>query len=64
MSTSGSDDTRYETWLRAIEADGRGLTVWEEEFVASLRERFDRGWTTLTDNQAEILERIYANKTP
>ena len=64
MSLSGRDDPRHVEWLEAIEIDGRNLTTWEEEFVGSIRDRFDRGWTSLTEKQAEILERIYAEKTP
>lgn len=64
MSTSDSENKKHLDWLEAIESDGVNLTTWEEEFVASIRDRFDRGWTTLTEKQAEILERIYAQKTP
>lgn len=64
MSTNGKENPNYVDWLESIEVEGRNLTAWEEEFVASLRDRFDRGWTTLTDKQAEVLERIYADKTP
>jgi hypothetical protein len=63
MSTSGAADPRYEEWLEAIERDGANLTSWEEEFVESIRDRFDRGWDTLTERQAEILERIYSDRT-
>jgi hypothetical protein len=64
VSTSGREDDRFLAWLERIESEGRNLSTWEEEFVASIRERFDRGWSTLTERQAEILERIYAEKTP
>lgn len=64
MSTSGRENPEYAQWLDAIEADGLNLTKWEEDFIASIRDRFDRGWTTLSERQAEILERIYAEKTP
>lgn len=56
-------DKRHEGWLETIERDGRNLTTWEQEFVESLRERVDRG-QTLSEKQAAILERIYAEKTP
>lgn len=49
--------------LAAVEADGVNLSPWEEEFVASLREQVDKG-RRLSDRQAEILERIYAQRTP
>lgn len=49
-------------WLSTIQLEGRGLTKWEEDFVASLAEQFDR-WPKISDRQEEILERIYAEKT-
>jgi hypothetical protein len=52
----------YEKWLSAIEKDGVNLSTWEEEFVSSVRAQFDkRGF--LSDKQAEIIERIYAERT-
>ena len=64
MSTSGHEDKRYQGWLDAIESDGVNLSAWEQEFIENLRDRFERGWTTLTEKQAEILERIYCDRTP
>lgn len=64
MSTSGSADPRYEQWLEEIELHGVNLTAWEEEFIENLADRFRRGWDTLTERQAEILERIYSERTP
>lgn len=50
-------------WLDQIEQNGRGLTKWEEDFVESVSEQFiDTG--SISDKQEEILERIYAEKTP
>lgn len=52
-----------ERMLNTIEDEGRNLTKWEEGFVMSLREQFDeRG--TISERQTEILEGIYAEKTP
>jgi hypothetical protein len=62
MSGRGAD-ARHEAWLEAIERDGTNLTTFEAEFVESIREQIDRG-RTLSDKQAEILERIYADRTP
>jgi len=58
-----SDDAKHDGWLDAVEADGINLTPWEEEFVASLREQRERD-RSLSERQAEILERIYAQRTP
>lgn len=38
------------------------LTQWEQDFVESVSDQFDRRGT-LTDKQFEVLERIYAEKT-
>jgi hypothetical protein len=64
VSTSGTEDPRFEQWLAAIETEGLNLTSWEEGFISDLRDRFDRGWCTLTKKQAKTLERIYSEKTP
>lgn len=59
MSTSDE----HWNWIEAIQADGRGLTTWEEERVEEWRQRIESG-RPLSERQAEILERIYAEKTP
>ena len=51
-------------WVETITTEGLNLTKWEEDFVMSIRERFEEGRWHLTEKQAEILERIYAEKTP
>lgn len=56
-------DKDYHSWLNAIEETGRGLTTWEEEFVEDMGELLERG-RPLSERQADILERIYAEKTP
>lgn len=57
------DISDYFHWLETIEEQGRGLSVWEEEFVASVASQLDQG-RSLSDKQVQILERIYAEKTP
>ena len=48
--------------LKSLEAPSRELTKWEEDFIASVTEQFEeRG--SLSERQAEVLERIYAEKT-
>lgn len=49
--------------LETIERAGVNLTVWEENFVESLRTQLTAG-RDLSDKQVEILERIYAKRTP
>jgi len=50
-------------WVDTIQEEGLRLTPWEEEFVDSIAERLaNRG--SLSERQVEILERIYAEKTP
>lgn len=51
------------SWMDAIEESGHGLTKWECDFVESLRDQIVEGGT-LSERQIEILERIYAEKTP
>ena len=49
-------------WITIIQEDGRNVTQWEYDFVASLDEQMEqRGG--ISDRQEEILERIYAEKT-
>ena len=51
-------------WLQQIADDlNEPLTDWEESFVESVADQWERRrW--LSDRQLEILERIYAEKTP
>ena len=58
-----TDNERHDAWLAAIEADGINLTPWEEDFVASLKQQRESD-RTLSERQAEILERIYCERTP
>ncbi len=52
-----------EEWIRTInEEASKPLTKWEEDFMASITDQFDRR-RFLTDAQIEVLERIYAEKT-
>ena len=50
-------------WLDVIQENGRGLTDWEGHFVESLADQFER-IGSISDRQEELLERIYAEKTP
>lgn len=51
----------YQSWIEAIKDVSEKLTTWETEFVDSIENQLAS--RNLTERQAEILERIYANKT-
>ena len=50
-------------WIDSVNTEGRNLTNWELGFMASITEQFELT-NRLTERQAEVLERIYAHKTP
>lgn len=52
-----------EHWITVVNEEGHNLSKWELDFMDSITEQFaSRNW--LSDRQEEILERIYAEKTP
>ena len=53
----------HREWLDAIIDNGVNLSEWEKQFIESLHDLLDRGGS-LSEKQAETLERIYATKTP
>ena len=53
----------WNKWVYEIRVNGRGLTDWEENFVNFLDEQLSRTGS-ISLKQEEILERIYAEKTP
>ena len=46
-----------------VNMHGVNLTKWEKDFMESITEQF-AGRKSISDKQEEILERIYAEKTP
>lgn len=56
----------YQHWLTTCLEDGLNLTAWELDFLQSLESQSsnwgDRWYPT--QRQADILERIYSEKTP
>lgn len=56
---SVSDD---EQMVADCEARESRLTEWEADFIQSLRERIDAG-RSLTDKQAETLDRVWTRVT-
>lgn len=59
------DDKReqWREWCDMILAMGRNLTAWEQDFIESIDQQLTQG-RSLSDRQVEILEQIYAEKTP
>lgn len=60
-----SDDKskHYAEWIDAcLNESKKRLTKWEEDFLESVSDQLDRTGS-LSERQAEILERIYAEKT-
>lgn len=50
-------------WIdRVNDEPSKPLTKWEEDFMVSISDQFDRSGR-LSEKQAEILERIYSEKT-
>lgn len=53
----------YKAWAIRCLAEGRGLTDWERSFVIDMVGVLDlRG--SISEKQAEILERIWVQKVP
>ena len=50
-------------WIEIVNTEGRNLTAWERSFMESITDQFE-GSGSLSERQTEILERIYAEKTP
>ena len=48
-------------WLEAVNNEGEDLTKWEESFMSSITDQFDRT-RSLSEKQEAILERIYTEK--
>lgn len=51
-----------EHFLTTVQEEGRNLTKSETDFIESLAEQWERSHS-MSEKQAEILERIYADKT-
>ena len=54
---SKSHNIQY--WLDVISTQGRNLTKWEQDFIDQMMDA-----KYISEKQAEIIERIYAEKTP
>jgi len=51
----------YQEWIEQCQLSDR-LTQWEEDFVESIKKQLEKKGS-ISHAQAEILERIYAEKT-
>lgn len=54
---------RHLEYIDKIRKDGVNVTQWESDFIGDLSERLGRG-LELTTRQEQILDRIYAERTP
>ena len=63
MALSRQYQDKILRWIEEIQAVGRGLSKWETDFVESISEQMDNTGS-LSPRQEEILERIFAEKTP
>jgi hypothetical protein len=52
------DPTRLEEVFKSIEENLDRFTQWEQRFIESTRDQFDRTGS-LSDKQMEVLEKIY-----
>ncbi len=53
----------HRSWIDAcLDESKKRLTKWEEGFIESISDQLDRTGS-LSERQAEILERIYSEKT-
>lgn len=50
-------------FIEALEQPKKTLTRWEEDFLVSIRDQFDRTGE-LSERQFEILEKLYTEKAP
>lgn len=65
MSNDYPSDADIDRWIETVNELGRGLSSWEEGFMANVTEQVEqRGAGCLSEAQRDILERIYAQKTP
>jgi hypothetical protein len=58
-----AEQDQWHDWLTSIQNNGVNLTTWELDFVESISQQLAAG-RRMSEKQAEILERIYAEKTP
>jgi hypothetical protein len=57
------NDEQVKQMVDTIQNEGRNLTEWEDNFVKSCITQYKRKGS-LSERQVEIIERIYAQKTP
>ncbi len=53
---------KYGEWIEAVNDEGIELSDWEEGFMESITDQFDANGS-ISPAQAEVLERIYDEKT-
>jgi hypothetical protein len=50
-------------WISKLDKEGKNLSTWEKGFLLSIMRQRKRG-TLLTGKQLNLLEALYAEKTP
>ncbi len=66
MTTKAERAAIYRSWIDAcLNESKKRLTKWEEDFLESISDQLDQtgSLSEREDGQAEILERIYTEKT-
>lgn len=58
----GPDYQLHKSWIEKCDEDRDRLSKWESDFVDSVNESLEK-YGKLSYRQAEILERIYTDKT-
>lgn len=53
----------YLRWVDFILCHGKDVTPWEQNFTKDLQKQLAKPYNHLSQRQAEILERIYTEKT-
>lgn len=63
---AGADTEKVVNWLECIARDATNLTPWEEQFVADMQDKVDKygNRAMFTQAQADVVERIYTQRTP
>lgn len=63
MTTEQPTPETLQQWHDELEETGQGLTPWEEDFLAKMGDKLDKGYT-LTPAQVAKLEEIHAERAP
>ena len=62
MPITKQDQEKWQSWIDALRSPRRELTSWESDFIDSIETQI-HDQERMSEKQAEILERIYAEKS-